>query len=91
MQTIKMNIKINNSKHTSLTSTRNVNFSNQKKNSNVNTSKEPTHREHLPESRTANSTVMKKDVFNNTSLVRGANSTVNVTKYKSNRKDYTGI
>ena len=30
MQTIKMNIKINNSKHTSLTSTRNVNFSNQK-------------------------------------------------------------
>ena len=41
MQNIKMNIKINNSKHTSLTSTRNVNFSNQKPSKNTH-SKEPT-------------------------------------------------
>ena len=33
MHNIKMNIKINNGKHTSLTSTRNINFSGQKPNS----------------------------------------------------------
>ena len=80
-----MNIKINNSKHTSLTSTRNVNFSNQKP-SKRDTSKEPTYRDHVvSESRTANTTALKS-VFNQTSVIRAANSTVNITnqtKYKN--------
>jgi len=35
---------------------------------------------------------MKVSVFNNTSMIRGANSTVNVTKYKTSKgaKDFVG-
>jgi hypothetical protein len=84
-----MNIKINNNGCkglTSLTSTRNVNFSNKKlgtRSNIVSQSKENTYRgeAHACESRTTNNTALKGNL--NSNALRGANSTVNVTKYKT--------
>jgi hypothetical protein len=88
-----MNIKINNNGikgHSSLTSTRNVNFSNKKlgtMSNIVSQSKENTYRgeTHASESRTTNNTALKGNL--NSNALRGANSTVNVTKHKTKTID----